>query len=168
MLKRRNLKQTEGQKCSSLNINNTAAFKAVMKEHPTHRGYFVTEDGRVFSAWKRRGSGRWKNTIELYIDQDNMKELSSWSNGSGYRVVGLKTTERTKSGRTKTKKVYVHRMVAETYLPNHQNLPEVNHINYVRDDNRVENLEWCDRLSNVRHSTVSYRLKIGEIELVTV
>jgi len=138
-----------------------------MKEHPTHKGYFVTEDGRVFSAWKRRGNGRWKNTIESYIDQDNMKELVSWSNGNDYRVVGLRTTERTKSGRTKSKKVYVHRMVAETYLPNHQNLPEVNHINYVRDDNRVENLEWCDRLTNVRHSNVLYRLRMGEIQIVT-
>lgn len=137
-----------------------------MKEHPTHKGYFVTKDGRIFSAWKRRGSGRWKTAIEYYIDCDDMREIKSWSNGKGYRVVGLRSDERLKSGKTKTKKVYVHRMVAETYLQNDQNLPEVNHINYVRDDNRLENLEWCDRLSNVRHSTVSYRLKMGEIKLV--
>ena len=137
-----------------------------MKEHPTHKGYFVTEDGRVFSAWKRKGSGRWKNTIEFYIDLDNMIELKPCSNGKGYNMVGLRSAERKDCGRTKTKKVYVHRMVAETYLLNTQNLPEVNHINYVRNDNRVVNLEWCDRLTNVRHSNVLHRLRMGEIQIV--
>jgi hypothetical protein len=81
-------------------------------------------------------------------------------------VVGLRSNERLKSGRTKTKKVYVHRMVAETYLPNSYNLPEVNHINYIRNDNRLINLEWCDRLTNVRHSNVLHRLRMGEIQIV--
>jgi hypothetical protein len=139
-----------------------------MEEHPTHKGYFVTEDGKVFSAWKRRGNGRWKNTIEIYIDLDNMVELKPFSNGKGYSMVGLRSSERLKSGRTKSKKVYVHRMVAETYLPNPCNLPEVNHINYIRNDNRVVNLEWCDRLSNVRHSNVLHRLTKGEIQIVPV
>lgn len=43
----------------------------------------------------------------------------------------------------------VHRLVAETFIPNPEGLPEVNHINHVRDDNRAVNLEWCTTAQNV-------------------
>ena len=46
----------------------------------------------------------------------------------------------------------IHRLVAETWLPNPNNYPQVNHINGNRYDNRVENLEWCTAEHNVRHS----------------
>ena len=48
-------------------------------------------------------------------------------------------------------------MVAEAFIPNPNNLPEVNHKNKDRQDNRVENLEWCDRISNLydSYSTMS-------------
>ena len=49
-----------------------------------------------------------------------------------------------------SKKVKVHRFVAYKYLPNPEKLPHVNHKNGVRDDNRVENLEWCTAAYNVQ------------------
>ena len=44
-------------------------------------------------------------------------------------------------------------MVAEAFIPNPNNLPEVNHKNFIRDDNRVENLEWSTHEDNVQYSS---------------
>ena len=51
------------------------------------------------------------------------------------------------------KKYYVHRLVAEAFIPNPNNLPCVNHKDENKLNNSVDNLEWCDRLYNVRYGT---------------
>ena len=53
----------------------------------------------------------------------------------------------------KLKSALVHRVVAEHFLPNPQGLDQVNHKNENKQDNRVENLEWCDRFYNARYGT---------------
>jgi hypothetical protein len=60
------------------------------------------------------------------------------------------------------KKSYlVHRLVADAFIPNPNNFPEINHINKNKSDNRIENLEWCTTRYNVQHSHKEKKKYVG-------
>lgn len=61
------------------------------------------------------------------------------------------------------KKHYIHRLVANAFLPNLSYLPIINHKNENKKDNRVSNLEWCTAYYNTRYGKLQERLKKIEV-----
>lgn len=64
---------------------------------------------------------------------------------NGYLAVNLY-----KNG--KVKHFYIHRLVARAFIPNREGKREVNHLDCNKKNNSIENLEWCDRSQNVKHT----------------
>ncbi|NCD07360.1 MAG: endonuclease [Spirochaetia bacterium] len=63
----------------------------------------------------------------------------------GYKRIGLLNNKI-------VKRILIHRLVAEAFIPNPKNKRDINHINGIKSDNRVENLEWNTRSENVKHA----------------
>ena len=103
--------------------------------------YMVSNLGRVKSLermkWCGLNGGCYRTVSE--------KILKGRDSGDGYLKVNLY-----KDG--KVKECRINRLVAQAFLPNPDNLPEVNHKDKIRTNNRVDNLEWCTRQYNVEYS----------------
>jgi hypothetical protein len=84
--------------------------------------YIINRNGTIFS--KKRN-----------------KYLKPYDNGKGYLRVDVSIND-------KRKTYTVHRLVAEKYIPNPNDLPQVNHIDGNKQNNNVENLEWTDNMNN--------------------
>ena len=62
----------------------------------------------------------------------------------------------------------VHQVIAQTFIPNPENKETVNHINNIKTDNRVENLEWCTIKENLMHSHKQNRQRINAVPVLAI
>lgn len=98
--------------------------------------YAVTEDGRIWNYQTNRfqtlrGSGFANKKLRRKRDY---RTVVLWTYGKGYKYF------------------YIHRLVAQTYLPNTENLPVVNHRDGDPMNNHFSNLEWCTQRQNIDHA----------------
>lgn len=92
--------------------------------------YEVDTDGNVYSCLTNKT--RRKGILKPYVK-------------NGYLAVNLYINN-------KCKHYYIHRLVAEAFIPNSNDLPCVNHIDGNKENNSLENLEWCTRSENEKHA----------------
>ena len=118
-----------------------------MKLIPNYPEYSITTDGKVFSHKKPGGNGRGK-----VLDYSYKRELEPRLGRGGYLKVVLE------AGTDRSRHTSIHRLVAETFIPNPHNYDTVNHINEDKTDNKVENLEWMSNADNVEYSQAKVRL----------
>mgnify|MGYP006375919495 FL=1 len=111
-----------------------------------YEGYYqISSLGRVKSLiWEKNKKHKQPKILKNYIDK-------------GYYRVSLY-----KDGNHK--KYRVHRLIAQAFIPNPNNLPEINHIDENKLNNDISNLEWCSTEYNVKYGTRLERAKQKNIK----
>lgn len=105
-----------------------------LRDIPGFEGrYAATSCGKIWSY-------KYKKFLQPCGEENNYQIVMLWDNGKG-------------------RCFYVHRLVAMAWLPNPDNLPEVNHIDEHKDNNRLSNLEWCTKEYNLNYGGRSMRIK---------
>ena len=115
-------------------------MKAIWKDIKEYEGlYQINEKGEVKSLPKKAGrSQRKAKILKTYTDKD------------GYiKVILCKNN--------KTRFLSVHRLLAEAFIPNPLNLPQINHKDENKKNNDLNNLEWCDCKYNINYGTRTKR-----------
>lgn len=107
---------------------------------PDCTGYYISRSGTVIS-----------------VRQNQARIMKISLNYNGYFRVQLSIGNH-------RKKMYIHRLVAQAFIPNPNNYPMINHMNEIKTDNYVNNLEWCTAKHNVNYGgrAIRFSAKISK------
>ena len=113
------------------NASNMEMFKYVYLNNEK-TNFMISSKGRIFSL--------------NFNKSGEIKELKTTLNKDGHKQITLKFKGKNYSRR-------IHRLVAEAFIPNPNCLPQVNHIDEDKSNNRCDNLEWCDSKYNCNYGS---------------
>ena len=117
--------------------------------------YQVSNLGRVKSC--ERDVHFIKNTGTHFTKHYRERILSPNLSTPGYLTVMLYKDNRN-GGPKQSKRCQIHILVAQAFIPNPDNLPQINHKDEDKKNNCVDNLEWCTRQYNMKYGTLPYRI----------
>lgn len=103
-------------------------------------GYYICDDGYVYTDIRQGCRDKSKRSPFC-------KRLNPRLTKNGYARVYLRN-----SVTNKRQDLYIHRLVAQEFIPNPENKKYVNHKNFIRNCNQVDNLEWATAKENVEYS----------------
>lgn len=124
-------------------------MQEIWKDIKDYEGFYQVSNLGNVKSLERKVNSKIKNN-SFVIKKE--KILKKTINKKGYEMAHL-------SKKSKTKNKQVHRLVAEAFIPNPDNLPEVNHKDENPLNNNINNLEWCDRKHNINWGTRTQRAK---------
>lgn len=114
----------------------------IWKDIENYPNYQISNFGRVKSK-KRITRVGIKNVKKIIRNEKILKPLKLTKGYLGIRLYDNNSNAKT---------FKIHRLVAQAFIPNPNNLPQVNHIDGDKTNNRIDNLEWCTCLENMNHS----------------
>jgi hypothetical protein len=121
-------------------------MEEIWKDVVGYEGYYqVSNFGRIKSVDRIK---HYSNRKASFLKG---RVMSSSKNACGYERLDIRKDN-------VKKQFLLHRLIAEAFIPNTDNKPEVNHINGIKDDNRVCNLEWVTHDENMKHA---YNMGVG-------
>lgn len=119
------------------------------KDIAEYEGYYqISNLGRVRSLEREvEITNRWGHKFMQIVPSGERKVQKT---SHGYHSIGLKK-------KNKHKTFFIHRLVAQAFISNPENKPQVNHIDNNPLNNHVNNLEWCTQKENIQHCVKSGR-----------
>lgn len=123
----------------------------------TNNQYAVSANGKVFSLWRKKTGSRKGGVLPPPAILPGAVRIKTQIKENGYESVKIKPGD-------KLTTLYVHRLVAEAFVPNPNNYKDVDHKDGNKLNNVYTNLEWVTRAENIKRAVVSGRVAKKKIK----